>query len=95
MVKRTKRLKIIAITIIFISLQLPGATTAFAALPATGSYAPATNYTGIVYSLPEGFSVRDIDKAGFDFVEAQAIDNTVTGSGGETDITPLPETTAN
>lgn len=32
---------------------------------------------------------------GFDFVEAQAIDNIVTGSGGETDITPLPETTAN
>ncbi len=33
--------------------------------------------------------------AGFDFSEAKAIDNTVTGSGGETDITPLPETTAN
>ena len=32
---------------------------------------------------------------GFDFSEAKAIDNTVTGSGGETDITPLPETTAN
>ena len=32
---------------------------------------------------------------GFDFVEAMAIDNTVTGSGGETDVTPLPETTAN
>lgn len=33
--------------------------------------------------------------AGFDFSEALAIDNIITGSGGETDITPLPETTAN
>lgn len=32
---------------------------------------------------------------GFDFSEAKAIDNIVTGSGGETDITPLPEATAN
>ena len=68
MVKRTKRLKIIAITIIFISLQLPGATTAFAGLPATGSYAPATDYTGIAYNLPEAFSAEGADKAGFDFI---------------------------
>lgn len=33
--------------------------------------------------------------AGFDFSEALAIDNIITGSGGETDITPLPEATAN
>jgi hypothetical protein len=33
--------------------------------------------------------------AGFDFSEALAIDNIITGSGGETDIVPLPEGTAN
>lgn len=33
--------------------------------------------------------------AGFDFSEARAIDNIITGSGGETDIVPNPEATAN
>lgn len=43
--------------------------------------------------------ITDVDTAtytaGFDFSEAKAIDNIITGSGGETDITPLPEGTAN
>jgi hypothetical protein len=68
MVKRIKSLKIVTITIIFISLQLLDPTTAFANLPVTGSYAPPTNYTGIIHSLPEAFSAVGADKAGFDFV---------------------------
>lgn len=43
--------------------------------------------------------VTDVDTgtytAGFDFSEARAIDNIITGSGGETDVVPLPEGTAN